>query len=164
MCLHYLVKFIAQVLSPYITYFSIQVVDFWHQIFNNCWENSFQQSTTVSIVFTDIHYIFFASLAGNPTVFRVFHLPAGWSASSQSSPDGQVAERSHTDFIQPSLWPPNSPDLNSVDYAIWGIMQERVYNKGKIANVEELRHRIVDEWERLGQRIMDKTRAISFTR
>ena len=28
-------------------------------------------------------------------------------------------------------------------------MQERVYNKGKIANVEELRQRIVDEWERL---------------
>ena len=29
------------------------------------------------------------------------------------------------------------------------------YNKGKIANVEELRQRIVDEWERLGQRIID---------
>jgi len=59
------------------------------------------------------------------------------------------------DFIQPSLWPPNSPDLNPVDYAIWGIMQERVYNKGKIANVEELRPRIVDEWERLDQCIID---------
>ena len=34
-------------------------------------------------------------------------------------------------------------------------MQERVYNKGKIANVEELRPRIVDEWERLDQRIID---------
>ena len=33
-------------------------------------------------------------------------------------------------------------------------MQERVYNKGKIANVE-LRQRIVDEWERLDQRIID---------
>ena len=34
-------------------------------------------------------------------------------------------------------------------------MQERVYNKGKIANVEELRQRIiVDEWERLDQRII----------
>jgi len=50
------------------------------------------------------------------------------------------------DFIQPSLWPPNSPDLNPVDYAICGIMQETVYNKGKVANVEELRQRIVDEW------------------
>jgi len=34
-------------------------------------------------------------------------------------------------------------------------MQERVYNKGKIADVEELRQRIVDEWERLDQRITD---------
>jgi len=59
------------------------------------------------------------------------------------------------DFIPPSLWPPNSPDLNPVDYTIWGITQERVYNKGKIANVEELRQRIiVDEWERLDQRII----------
>jgi len=59
------------------------------------------------------------------------------------------------DFIPPSLWPPNSPDLNPVDYAIWGIMQERIYNKGKIANVEELRQCIVNEWERLDQRIID---------
>jgi len=58
-------------------------------------------------------------------------------------------------LIQPSLWPPNSPDLNPVDYAIWRVMQERAYNKGKIANVEELRQRIVDEWERLDQRIID---------
>jgi len=28
-------------------------------------------------------------------------------------------------------------------------------DKGKIANVEELRQRIVDEWERLNQRIID---------
>ena len=34
-------------------------------------------------------------------------------------------------------------------------MQERVYNKGKIANVEELRQRIVDDWERLDQHIID---------
>jgi len=46
------------------------------------------------------------------------------------------------DFIQPSLSPPNSPDINPVDYAIWGIMQERVYNMGKIANVEELCQRL----------------------
>jgi len=50
MCLHYLVKLTARVLSPHITYFFIQVVDFWPQIFTNCWNNSFQQSTTVSVV------------------------------------------------------------------------------------------------------------------
>ena len=25
------------------------------------------------------------------------------------------------DFISPTLWPPNSPDLNSVDYKVWSI-------------------------------------------
>jgi len=31
------------------------------------------------------------------------------------------------DFIGPQYWPPNSPDLNPVDYTIWSILQERVY-------------------------------------
>ena len=34
-------------------------------------------------------------------------------------------------------------------------MQERVFNEGKIANVEELRQCIMDEWERLDQCIID---------
>jgi len=38
---------------------------------------------------------------------------------------------------------------------IWRIMQEMVYYKGKISYVEELRQRIVDEWERLYQRLID---------
>ena len=29
------------------------------------------------------------------------------------------------DFIQPDLWPPNSPDLNPV-YCVWSILQEKV--------------------------------------
>jgi len=32
------------------------------------------------------------------------------------------------DFITPDLWPPNSPDLNPMDYKICGV-QERVYRK-----------------------------------
>jgi len=30
-------------------------------------------------------------------------------------------------FISPLLWPPNSPDLNPVDYEVWGVLQQRVY-------------------------------------
>ena len=29
--------------------------------------------------------------------------------------------------IAPNLWPPNSPDLNPVDYKVWGTMHDRVY-------------------------------------
>jgi len=32
-------------------------------------------------------------------------------------------------FISPDLWPPNNPDLNPVDYKIWGVMQDRVFQK-----------------------------------
>ena len=39
----------------------------------------------------------------------------------------QFLQRETPDFIGPDLWLPNSPDLNPVDYKIWGVMQQRVY-------------------------------------
>ena len=35
-----------------------------------------------------------------------------------------------------------------------GLLQQRVYTR-KIQNVEELRQRIIEEWERLKQRVID---------
>jgi len=29
-------------------------------------------------------------------------------------------------FISLDVWPPNSPDLNPVDYKVWGVMQHRI--------------------------------------
>ena len=58
------------------------------------------------------------------------------------------------DFIPPTLWPPNSPDLNPVDYKIWSVMQERVY-RTKVRDIEDLRQRIVDVWDGLDQDIID---------
>ena len=55
----------------------------------------------------------------------------------------EMLTRETPDFIPPNLWPPNSPDLNSVDYKIWGVMQEKVY-KTKIRDIEELRERIIN--------------------
>jgi len=57
-------------------------------------------------------------------------------------------------FISPFLWPPNSPDLNPVDYRIWGLLQERVYAT-PIRNVEHLKQRLVEEWGKFDQRIVD---------
>ena len=31
-------------------------------------------------------------------------------------------------FIPPNLWPPNSPDLNPVDYMVWQVMEQHVYH------------------------------------
>ena len=58
------------------------------------------------------------------------------------------------DFIIPILWPPNSRDLNPVDYQIWGCMQEMVY-KAKVRDVEDFRKRIMQASNDLDQRIID---------
>jgi len=31
--------------------------------------------------------------------------------------------RENVTFIKPDMWPPNRPDLNPVDYAVWGALQ-----------------------------------------
>jgi len=57
-------------------------------------------------------------------------------------------------FISPDLWPPNSPDLNPVDYKIWGLMRDWVYQK-KVKDVKELRERLVEVWAGLQQNVID---------
>jgi len=44
-------------------------------------------------------------------------------------------------------------DLNRIDYAVWGILQERVYKHHRITDVEELRQHGEDEWDRLDQEV-----------
>ena len=67
-----------------------------------------------------------------------------------------VAEQQATlDFIPPTLWPPNSPDLNPVDYKIWSVMQEKVY-KTKVRHVDDLRKRNERAWDELEQGIIDQ--------
>jgi len=54
------------------------------------------------------------------------------------------------DFISPFLWPPNSPNLNPVDYRIWGLLQELFYAT-PIRDVEHLKQRLIEEWSRFDQ-------------
>ena len=37
-------------------------------------------------------------------------------------------QRNNVAFIEPDVWPPNSPDLNPVDYTVWGELQQLVTN------------------------------------
>lgn len=58
------------------------------------------------------------------------------------------------DLLEPSQWPANSPDLNPVDYSIWGAMEQRVYTGRKIATLVELRQVLVEEWTNFPQEII----------
>jgi len=45
-------------------------------------------------------------------------------------------------------------NLNAIDYMIWGTMQDRVYAR-KITNVDKLKHRTSDEWDKIDQQVID---------
>jgi len=61
--------------------------------------------------------------------------------------DSALAHRAHEtielltmetpEFIPPTLWPPNSPELNPVDHKGWSVMQEKDYKK-QIKDIDEL--------------------------
>ena len=64
-------------------------------------------------------------------------------------------EQKVLDFIPPTMWPTNSPDLNQLTiYSICSVLQEKVY-PSRIANVDELNMRLFDEWEHFHQSIVD---------
>lgn len=68
----------------------------------------------------------------------------------------EFLKRSTPEFITPLHWPPNSPDLNPVDYKIWSVLQERVY-RNRIRDVNHLKERLVEEWSLFDQGIVDRS-------
>ena len=57
----------------------------------------------------------------------------------------ELLQKKTPEFIPPELWPPNSPDLNPVDYSVWGILQKKVY-KTRVTDLNELKQRLRTEW------------------
>ena len=43
------------------------------------------------------------------------------------------------------LCSPNSPDLNPVDYVIWSVMQERVYQT-RLHDIDDVQQRLITVW------------------
>jgi len=69
--------------------------------------------------------------------------------------------RENVTFIEPDMWPPNSPDLNPVDYAVWGALQQMVYQSRRFTTINQLKQAIVIEWGKLSQRFIDRAPLVS---
>jgi len=55
------------------------------------------------------------------------------------------------------MWPPNGPDLNPVDYAVWGALQQQIYHNRKFTTGDQLKQAIVGEWNKLSQRFINRS-------
>jgi len=89
-------------------------------------------------------------LAGDLFVFQQDSAPAHRARATV-----EYLRQATPEFISPDLWPPYSPDLNPVDYKIWGRLQDRVYQK-RVRDVDELKQRLVEVWSDFGQIIVDE--------
>ena len=82
-------------------------------------------------------------------------IPAGQCAGSSHRDTIQLLQQETPDFIGPNLWPPNCPNLNPVDYKICGVMQQRVYERRRMNNVDELKQHLIAVWHSMQQNVID---------
>jgi len=64
--------------------------------------------------------------------------------------------RENVTFIEPHMWLPTSTDLNPVDCAVWGALQQIVYQLRRFTTINQLKQAIVTEWDKLLQRFIDR--------
>ena len=72
------------------------------------------------------------------------------SPTHRARDTAQLLQMETPEFIAPDLWPPNpnSPDLNPVDYQVWGLMQEN--------DTTDLKQRLIEAWLGITQAVFDK--------
>lgn len=90
------------------------------------------------------------AIAGDVFVFQQDNAPA-----HRAHDTVVLLQQEAPDFIEPTMWPANSPDLNPVDYKVWGWMQDRVYQQ-PISDINQLKERLLQVWASMPQNIIDE--------
>ena len=60
----------------------------------------------------------------------------------------------NSEIIGVSLWPPSSPDLNPLEYAIWGVLENK--NANSHSNIGSLKIAIQEEWNKIPEEFILK--------
>jgi len=91
-------------------------------------------------------------VAGDTFVFQQDN-----AASRRARDTTKLLQQETLDFIGPSLvlhLSPNNSDLISMDYEVWGVMQQRLY-ECRMNSVHELKQRLIELWNSLQQNVID---------
>ena len=84
-------------------------------------------------------------------------------APSHKSEDTQNLTRDNVpEFISVDIspqrngeWPPNSPDLNVMDYSIWSILEAEACSKPQ-QSIDALKKSLVKAWNKIPQEVIDR--------
>ena len=68
----------------------------------------------------------------------------------------KLQKRKNLYVLAPHYWPPNSPDLNPVDFCIWGVLEQNVYRGRRITDLDSLKDALLTEWKKLPQELINK--------
>ena len=98
-----------------------------------------------------------SSSSSNSSISSTPHLKNGYVYYASHNTHVAIAYLCQTtvEFILLKFWPPNSPDINPVDYTIWCCLQDQVYHK-HVFNVHELKLHLLEVWLDFGQTIVDE--------
>ncbi|KAI6657148.1 Transposase [Oopsacas minuta] len=86
-----------------------------------------------------------------PWIFQQDSAPAHASKATQSWLLGE-----NIDFLSKEEWPPSSPDLNPLDYSVWGTLQSRACATPH-RNLGSLGKALITEWEKIPQEELRKS-------
>lgn len=77
-----------------------------------------------------------------------FTLQQDWAPAHSAKTTIAVCEDLFPGFWGKDIWPPNSPDLNPMDYSVWSILKEKV-SATRYATVDALKTALTHAWDEI---------------
>ena len=88
------------------------------------------------------------------TTYDTFVFQQDNAPSHRAKDTIKLLQQEMPDFIGPDLWSSNSPDMNLVDYKVWSVLRQRVY-ESCMNSIDKLKLRLIDVWNSLLQNVID---------
>lgn len=77
-----------------------------------------------------------------------FTLQQDWAPAHSANSTMAVCEELFPGFWGKDVWPPNSPDLNPMDYSVWSILEQKV-SATRYATVDALKTALTRAWDEI---------------